>query len=217
MTKNQKILIMVGAIVLVVITPFITALMVKSMGGDNLGYSVSKKSGTYTVKDLDVAEEATIGTNLSTENGYLKSTVINTSSTTLETVGNVLYANCTGSDINGCEDGVYNVIRFMADSQGGVDHDAEATTTMEIRVYLDDTASSSQETSFEIWGKVDDAIVLTKMFEIDSGVINMVGSSTASGGIEGRYWSNDGTVGLTSSCAFSTALTVKNGLITACN
>ena len=43
------------------------------------------------------------------------------------------------------------------------------------------------------------------------------GSSTFDGGVQGKFYSNDGTAGLTDSCASSTAITIKNGLITACS
>ena len=221
--------------------------------GDLTAGTITSDAAIAALGALSAGTTVTAGTNVVASNGYFYSTKVNSVSTTYETIGNVLYANCTGSDVDGCDDGVYNVIRFMADAQGGDRFASEATTTGEIRMYMDDSASSSMEVSMEFWARADDTSVLTKVGEFDSGVFNLVGAFTGTSGtfsttlgvtgsstmtdlavsdkltalritttgsstldsIQSKYFSEDGSAGLTGSYASTTFdnLIFKNGLL----
>lgn len=139
------------------------------------------------------ATTVTAGTLVSITDGYLSVNDVGASGTAASLVGK-FYRSCatTGDFADGCNDGDYPYLEFgiTNDDTNGTSL-KEATSTCQIRVYADETASSSLANSFEIWCKNDSTGTFSNWFQLDSGAgtfsgaLNVTGATTLTGALTG--------------------------------
>lgn len=198
--KELKIFIAVGLIILLL--GFVFGMLIPN---NNLGYSPSRKSGTFTIKELAV-------------NGLGSMTLTDSASSSASNILTLSH-NSTGS--TGGADGIGSCILFEMENEDG-SGDSVSTSTARICSVFDDVASTSQETSLDFYQILDNGNSLTKVGKFAGGnfllpyQLQVTGTSTMATST-GVWYTNSGTAGYTGSCASTTAITVENGLITACS
>lgn len=100
---------------------------------------------------------------LTVENGLTLSDTNLTISDISDTGSDMLILTIASSSTS-VEDGMSGDILIKHDDETGT-----ATSTFEWKYVLDDSASTSIETSIQLWQKLDNAYTLSNVFEIDSG------------------------------------------------
>lgn len=134
----------------------------------NVGGNLSVTGTSAFTGAVSMSGNITSATGVIISDGYFDGTNA-IASPTLESLGVELNATCSGTDVGGCDDGTYIVgSRFIMTNSDSLAAEREATTTCETRVYFDDTASSSQEVSYEIWCVSDNGAAVSKWMELDS-------------------------------------------------
>ena len=173
MITKQKIIIasIVGVLVIFGVTLITYAIVT-----DNLGYSPSRKSGTYTVEDLIVTEEATIGTNLTGTNGSITYTASDNSSSSVVDLLTIAHKSSGYAGLDGIGTGLV----FNTEADDGSATSDVSTTTFKLTSGMSDTATSSANFFTKMYGNVSG--VLTELFSFVDDDIAMYASNVGIGG-----------------------------------